>query len=409
MATPSIVQSAFARGNTSPQTLTLSAAPTVGNWLVFVHTGYSNALSPPPGLTQVQTGSAQANEITEAWYRVVQSSDVTAAAHRYWRLSIASTVDGSYAALGEVSFAATAGGANLLTGGTPTASSSYQSTNTSGAYQPAYACDGNAGTFWLSGGGLPEWWQYDFGAGNPQTIAEVKITTTTYTTNNELTRAPSTFILQYSDDGTNWASAEVFTAASWTTTGQVQTFDVTVSPGTVWAFYDETDWANLAVFEISGVQSLLPANGANTGGGSTTLQTGSLNAAGDAACLRLLAVEWDTNASATTPSGWTLLSPSAWQGSATGNHNSGIWSIPSSLSGVQSLTMSAALNSYPGVWLDLQVSAIPPSMRVTQVGAEAWVGSSSANALRVTQAGAEVWLNLYRPPSKGQPAISVIC
>jgi hypothetical protein len=52
-------------------------------------------------------------------------------------------------------------GTDVLTGGTPSASSAQNS--------PANACDNNSGTFWASSG-TSVWWKYDFGDGNEKQI-----------------------------------------------------------------------------------------------------------------------------------------------------------------------------------------------------------------------------------------------
>jgi hypothetical protein len=245
VTTPAIVQSAFVRGNTSPQTLTLGSAPAAGNWLLFIQTGFNQALTPPAGLTLVESdlGASATYQSSQIWARQVQSGD-----------------------------------------------------------------------------------------------------------------------------------------------------------GTSWAFTGESDWHNLAVFELSGVLSILgPAHGACTGSGSTSVSTGALAASPDSNALRLLVMEWDNPVGVSAaPTGFTLLSPSTWQATGSTYHDAGIWQIPATTSGAQAFTMSAAAN-YP-IWLDIVVSAvIEPSARVTQTGTEVWV-TGSQPPLHVTQLGAEVWVTGSQPP-----------
>ena len=161
--------------------------------------------------------------------------------------------------------------------------------------------------------------------------------------------------------------------------------------------------ANFGVFEISGATSIRVANGANTGASSTTLVTGALVASADSTALRLLTIEWDTGAGATVPGGWTLLSPSTWQNvgsSSPNNHAAGIWSIPATTRGTQSLTMSSAMNSYPGVWLDMQVSGtIPLNMNVGQVTRQALFPDDKQPNLNVGQIARQALLPFPENPS----------
>jgi hypothetical protein len=61
-------------------------------------------------------------------------------------------------------------GANVITGGTPSASSTY------GGYPASNGCDGNIGTVWSSdGSAMPQWWMYDFGVGNAKVITKMSI------------------------------------------------------------------------------------------------------------------------------------------------------------------------------------------------------------------------------------------
>jgi hypothetical protein len=140
------------------------------------------------------------------------------AAHRIWRFNIASTQNNFAACMAEVTMATSPGGANVLGSGTPSASSIY-----SGSYAAAYACDGNPATFWSAVGptGFGAWWQYDFGAGNSFNIQQVTIQ---IRNDNAEGSSPANWTLQASDDGIGFVDISSFTAATWTTNGQIQTF-----------------------------------------------------------------------------------------------------------------------------------------------------------------------------------------
>lgn len=127
-------------------------------------------------------------------------------AHRYWRINITSNAAGSYASMAECVLAGTIGGATLCGTGTATADSYYP------GQPPASACDGSTTTSWCSNGNSISWWQYDFGVGVTQDIQEVRITPPG---NGFQNRAPRTFDLQYSDNGTTWVTLTSYTAARW--------------------------------------------------------------------------------------------------------------------------------------------------------------------------------------------------
>ena len=194
---------------------------------------------------------------------------------------------------------------------------------------------------------------------------------------------------------------------------------VVAGDGTSYAVTGVTDWQNVALFETAGNISVL-GNGACTG----SIVTGALVAPTvPADSFRLLVVEWDTSTTATTPTGWTLLSPTTWQATATGTHDAAIWKIPSSNAGPQTLTTGTSVSS--PIWLDIalvtpgdtvgratQMGAEvwnigTPSIRSTQMGAEVWnVGTP---AFRATQMGAEVWSALpYVPPSSARPFVVIM-
>ena len=145
----------------------------------------------------------------------------SAGSHRYWSVYVSVTSSGSAAACAELEFHSTAGGGNIITGGTPTAST------VNNGYVAANCFDGNPATFWNSGGQPPQWVGYDFGSGNSVSVEEIKWTSRAdYALYN-----PLSFAMQFSDDGTNWSAAWSQTGISGWTNGSSQTFtDSTLPP-----------------------------------------------------------------------------------------------------------------------------------------------------------------------------------
>jgi hypothetical protein len=83
MTTPSIVQSAFARGSSSSLTATLGSSPTVGNMLLFVllgdptHGNTSSSPTSPSGVALYDSGFVSNYEQVFFYEREVQSGDGT--------------------------------------------------------------------------------------------------------------------------------------------------------------------------------------------------------------------------------------------------------------------------------------------------------------------------------------------
>lgn len=113
--------------------------------------------------------------------------------HRYWRLQINAAASGSIVGVRSLELRATVGGANMsATGnGTPSASTS------NGSYPPSQAFDASGSTDWISTAGMPQWLQWDFGAGNERDVAQVVIVNP-YANGYGLLHGN----IQYSDDGT---------------------------------------------------------------------------------------------------------------------------------------------------------------------------------------------------------------
>lgn len=136
-------------------------------------------------------------------------------AYRYWRIYVTATQSSTtsdYAEISELEMFTEIGGADVTTGGTPIASSSF------GASVAANAFDGlkTSGLVWTSGNTtLPHWLGYDFGAGNDKVIVAVGISILSSTG-----RAPRNFQIQGSSDGVTWNSVswEVTDQYDWTST-----------------------------------------------------------------------------------------------------------------------------------------------------------------------------------------------
>jgi hypothetical protein len=79
---------------------------------------------------------------------------------------------------------------NCLSGGTPSASSTYSS------YVAGGACDGNTGNYWMASGVTDEWWKYDFGEGVTKAIHQLKVYLGSY--------SPKDFIFQGSNNDSDW-------------------------------------------------------------------------------------------------------------------------------------------------------------------------------------------------------------
>lgn len=155
--------------------------------------------------------------------RVANPDPVSA---RYWRIFITetrTTSDTIFASIAEIELRATAGGADQTGSGTAYASS--QTTNTaSGAF------DNNPATWWSSGSNesAPQWIAYDFGSA----VSVAQITIQSGNTAALAARAPRSFEVQYSDDGSTWETAVSFSNESAWATGEVRAYSVI--PGLKW-------------------------------------------------------------------------------------------------------------------------------------------------------------------------------
>jgi hypothetical protein len=134
------------------------------------------------------------------------------AAHRYWRMYITANngyPGGWYMTIAELQLRTSFGGATVCTGGTPISDSAYPG-------RPAsYAFDGNTTSSWSSDSiALPHYIGYDFGAGNEKDIVEMSVMPA-----DGINRYPTDWQLQYSDNGTTWATLFRVQFSDWTSAG----------------------------------------------------------------------------------------------------------------------------------------------------------------------------------------------
>lgn len=125
--------------------------------------------------------------------------------HRYWRAYITAGNGATATSAAEFGLRDTVGGSSIATGGTPSASTEFNS-----SFDAAKAFDGNPSTLWsaASNSGFPAWLAYDFGTA-------VDIVEVSYTCRNDAVanQAWRNFSIQYSDDNSTWTT-------SWSVTNQ---------------------------------------------------------------------------------------------------------------------------------------------------------------------------------------------
>lgn len=141
------------------------------------------------------------------YYATMLAAAAAPVGHRYYQLNISATgTSGNYCGIPELQLRTTVGGASVAVGGTASANSSYS------GYPASNAFDGNTGTSWFSNGtSAPFILEYDFGSGNAHKIVQYAIYGQT-----TLGQTPSSWTLEYSDDGTTWTTADTRTSAAMT-------------------------------------------------------------------------------------------------------------------------------------------------------------------------------------------------
>lgn len=143
---------------------------------------------------------------------------------RYFEIYINAFRSSTSVAIGEISL--NNGGANLLLGGTASASSIYDVN-----YPASRAIDSGADTRpWHCGNGAaaPEWWRDDLGAGNEIALP----TTLSITSRNDYSGRetdPSHWILLQSNDGTNFFYVNEWSGNRWSAQNQTVSFATAIS------------------------------------------------------------------------------------------------------------------------------------------------------------------------------------
>lgn len=140
------------------------------------------------------------------------------AAHRYWRVNMRSIVS-TAAQMKVVWLRETPGGANVATGGTPSAESTSYGV-------AADAFDASTSTYWCSVSGVshdPTWLAYDFGVGVTKDIVEV------YMMGNTSNWGPAIVDLQWSDDGAAWTTSRTWSGLSWASDSTINILGVSLN------------------------------------------------------------------------------------------------------------------------------------------------------------------------------------
>jgi hypothetical protein len=139
--------------------------------------------------------------------------------HLYWR--IYSTVEAgseNYISLANIEFRSVAGISQQATGGAAISSGDYNSN-----YSKDNAFDANFTTTWISSNILPNYIGYQFSS--TVSCAAIEITNRY---DGYYYQAPSSFQLQYSDNGIDWEIAKSFSGITWDTIKQSsQLFNIT--------------------------------------------------------------------------------------------------------------------------------------------------------------------------------------
>jgi hypothetical protein len=144
-----------------------------------------------------------------------------ATSHRYWaiRSITVQAVSQVNWAQAEVELRETPGGPDVATGGTASATTSWNI----GSNPPSMAFDNNNATWWAGGNNSQPNTRliYDLGVGVSKAIQQVMLRARA----DAPEQATTKFALEYSDNGTTWTVQQIFTTAVTWTAGSVQAFD----------------------------------------------------------------------------------------------------------------------------------------------------------------------------------------
>lgn len=168
---------------------------------------------------------------------------VAPSAHEYWRIYESAN---GVCKIREIEMALVAAGADQCTGGTATASSD------NGFDVAANAFDDTSNSWESAGSTGPHWIEYQFTSA--QTILEIRLVA-----GSTPSQMPSTFDIQYSDNGSDWTTTITYSGNSWSTNGESQSFlaqlpeetDYTRS-GTLTAATDNANFADSSLTDGDG-------------------------------------------------------------------------------------------------------------------------------------------------------------
>jgi hypothetical protein len=157
-------------------------------------------------------------------------------AHRYWRLFMPKSFNGSNVAMAEVEMATTPGGANVIGSATAAASTSFNSSSN----PPAMLNDGTkTGSNWwaCATGAFPCWTSFD--TGSSVDINEIRLWARADSAQDQ---CPFSGTVQWSDDNINWTNYWSWfepASSSYYPLGTLFTYvNPALAPATTWA-YDE--------------------------------------------------------------------------------------------------------------------------------------------------------------------------
>lgn len=141
--------------------------------------------------------------------------------HAWWRVLGYRAETGTTAAIAEVEFHATVGGADVCSGGTPSASSVWTT-----GYEADKAFDNNNATFWVAGVALPnQWIAYHLAA-----AVEVVEFAIRCRADGWYYQCFKECALQYSDDGSAWTTVAAVSGQTGWTSAQLRTFTTYSTP-----------------------------------------------------------------------------------------------------------------------------------------------------------------------------------
>lgn len=175
------------------------------------------------------TGTITVGSWTGIPYRSFAVQTPAAGNYTQWRVYVSSQQNaGEAIAACEIEMRATSGGSNIATG------QQYAASDTYGTLYPANAFDANSSTLWgTHNAPVPCWIWVAF----PKALSVAEFTWRLRIDGWGVVQSPTGLSLQGSNDGGNtWSTVATFTAATWTTDGQTQTFTVSGGAAAIAAF-----------------------------------------------------------------------------------------------------------------------------------------------------------------------------